>query len=149
MHAVSKYANLELSSKMNIPKPEDYIFYQGDKFQVEFYFTDNGELPAKNYFSTMDRQVQIKLLALVKYMAEEGRLFDETKFRLVDKREKVYEFKPMAERFFNFFTEGRRIIITNAYRKKGQKLDPRELKKAVNMKKDYEFRAGGGDYYEK
>lgn len=129
-------------------KPEEYVFYRGAKFQVEFYFNDKGELPAKEYFDAADRQVKIKLLALVKYMAEEGRLFDEGKFRIVDKHEKVYEFKPMAERFFNFFYEGRKIILTNAYRKKGQKIDKRELIKAISLKKDYELRVKGGVYYE-
>ena len=129
-------------------KPEDYVFYQGEKFQVEFYFTANDELPAKEYFDLIDRQAQVKLLALVKYIAEEGRLFDEAKFRLVDRNEKVYEFKPMAERFFNFFCEGKRIIITNAYRKKGRKVDWRELAKAITLKNDYEYRVRRAVYYE-
>ncbi len=133
---------------MNRPRQEDYVFYQGEKFQVEFFFTEKGEFPAKEYFDSSDRQVRIKFLALVKRLAEEGRLFDETKFRLVDKKEKVYEFKPMAERFFNFFYEGKKIIITNAYRKKGQKVDPRELARAINIKRDYEWRVKGGGYYE-
>ena len=132
---------------MSHPREEDYVFYQGEKFQVEFYFTEKGELPAKEYFESLERQVQIKLLALVKYMAEEGRLFDETKFRPVDKKEKIYEFKPFAERFFNFFYEGQKVIITNAYRKKGQKVDLRALARAINSKKDYEFRVKGGSYY--
>ena len=130
------------------PKPEEYVFYRGGKFQVEFYFNDKGELPAKEYFDAADRQVKIKLLALVKYMAEEGRLFDEGKFRIVDKHEKVYEFKPLAERFFNFFYEGKKIVLTNAYRKKGQKVDKRELIRAISLKRDYELRVKGGVYYE-
>lgn len=133
---------------MSRPRQEDYIFFQGERFQVEFYFTERGELPAKEYFDSAQRQVQVKLLALVKYMAQEGRIFDETKFRLVDKRAKIYEFKPLAERFFNFFYEGKRIILTSAYRKKGQKVDPRELARAINIKRDYEFRVQGGVYYE-
>ena len=133
---------------MNRPRQEDYVFYQGDKFRVEFFFTEKGELPAKEYFDSSDRQARIKFLALVKRLAEEGRLFDERKFRVVDKKEKVYEFKPMADRFFNFFYEGKRIVITNAYRKKGQKVDPRELARAINLKRDYEWRVKGGVYYE-
>ena len=133
---------------MNRPRPEDYIFYRGDKFRVEFYFTQTGALPAKEYFDSSERQAQVKLLALVKYIAENGRLFDESKFRLVDGKDKIYEFKPKDERFLNFFSEGKIIIITNAYRKKGQKVDPRELTKAINLKKDYEFRVMGGVYYE-
>ncbi len=130
------------------PKLEEYVFYQGEKFQVEFYFNEKGELPAKEYFDSADRQVKIKLLALVKYMAKEGRLFDENKFRIVEKREKIYEFKPLAKRFFNFFYEGKKIILTNAYRKKGQKVDKRELIRAISLKKDYELRVKGGIYYE-
>ena len=34
---------------MTLPKKEDYIFYQGEKFQVEFYFTKTGKMPAKEY----------------------------------------------------------------------------------------------------
>ena len=133
---------------MSRPRQEDYVLFRGEKFQVEFYFTQNGCLPAKEYFDSAQRQVQIKLLALVKYMAQEGRIFDEAKFRSVDKKEKIYEFKPLHERFFNFFCEGKRIILTNAYRKKGQKVDPRELARAINMKRDYESRVKGGVYYE-
>ncbi len=132
---------------MSRPREEDYVFYQGEKFQVEFYFTEKGELPAKDYFDSLDRQAQIKLLVLVKYLAEQGRLFDETKFRIVDKKEKIYEFKPMSERFFNFFYEGQKIILTNAYRKKGQKVDRQALVKAINLKSDYELRVKGGGYY--
>ena len=131
------------------PRPEDYIFYKGEKFQIEFYYTIHGNLPAKEYLEDSDRQVQVKLLALVKYIAENGRLFDESKFRIVDKNEKIYEFKPKDDRFFNFFYEGRKIILTNAYHKHGQKVDQRELAKAINLKKDYELRFKGGQYYEK
>jgi len=132
----------------NSPKQEDYVFYKGEKFQIEFFFTETGEMPAKAYFDASERHVQVKLLALVKRIAEAGRLFDESKFRSVDKKEKIYEFKPHAERFFNFFYEGHKIIITNAYRKKGQKVDPRELARAINLKRNYEMRVKEGAYYE-
>jgi hypothetical protein len=35
---------------MKFPKKEDYIFYQGVKFQVEFYFTKTEKIPAKDYY---------------------------------------------------------------------------------------------------
>jgi hypothetical protein len=133
---------------MGCPSQEEYVFYRGEKFQVEFYFTEKGRMPAKEYFYSVDEQVRLKLLYLVKGMAENGKIFDETQFRLVNKRERIFEFKPKAERFFNFFCEGRKIVITNAYHKHGQKVDQRELAKAINFKMDYEFRTKGGIYYE-
>ena len=93
--------------------------------------------------------VQVKLSALVKYIADHGRLFDITKFKKVDSRDNVFEFKPVNHRFFSFFYKGRKIIITNAYIKKSQKVSKRDLEKARNMKKTYTARLKGGIYCEK
>ncbi|MFH1868489.1 MAG: type II toxin-antitoxin system RelE/ParE family toxin [Candidatus Omnitrophota bacterium] len=131
------------------PKTEEYIFYQGEKFQVEFYFAEDGGIPAKEYLEKASSGVKVKLAALVKYIAEAGKIFDITKFRLVDRKERIYEFKPLSHRFFNFFYKGRKIIITNAYMKKSQKADKKQLQKAINIKRDYECRAREGVYYEK
>lgn len=136
---------------MPIFKTEEYIFYKGNKFQVEFYYNEGGKLPAKEYLEgpKSSLELRLKLAALVKYIAEYGKIYDTTKFRIVDRKEKIYEFKPLSHRFFNFFYKGRKIIITNAYMKKSQKVDQKELKKAINMKKDYTYRTKGGTYYEK
>ena len=134
---------------MTLPEKEDYIFYQGEKFQVEFYFTKTGKIPAKEYLEKESLDVQVKLAALVKYIADHGRLFDITKFRKVDSRDNIFEFKPVNHRFFSFFYKGRKIIITNAYMKKSQKVSKGDLEKARNMKKAYADRIKGGIYYEK
>ena len=134
---------------MALPKKEDYIFYQGEKLQVEFYFTETGEMPAKKYLEKESLEVQVKLAALVKYIADHGRLFNKTKFRKVDSKENIFEFKPLDHRFFSFFYEGEKIIITNAYRKKSQKVSKRDLEKARNMKMAYTNRLKEGVYYEK
>ena len=131
------------------PKTQEYVFYQGEKFQVEFYFSENGDLPAKKYLEDVSLEAKVKLAVLAKRIAEAGKIFDITKFRLVDPKERLYEFKPLSYRFFNFFYTGRKIIITNAYMKKSQKVDRRELQKAINIKKDYARRVKEGTYYEK
>lgn len=134
---------------MIIPKKEEYIFYRGEKFQVEFYFTETGKMPAKEYLEEAALDIKLKLAALVKYIAEQGKIFDITKFRVVDSKEKIYEFKPLGHRFFNFFYEGGNIIITNGYMKKSQKVSKKDLEKARDIKKDYTYRAKGGSYYGK
>ena len=122
---------------MTLPQKEDYIFYQGEKFQVEFYFTESGKMPAKEYLEKESLGVQVKLAALVQYIADHGKLFDITKFRKVDTKDNIFEFKPVDHRFFSFFYKGKKIIITNAYMKKSQKVSKRDLEKAKNMKKTY------------
>jgi len=134
---------------MKRPKKEEYIFYQGEKFQVEFYFTEAGEMPAKEYLEKESLGIQLKLAALVKYIADHGKLFNKTKFRKVDSKENMYEFKPSDHRFFSFFYKGKRIIITNAYRKKSQKVSKGDLEKARILKISYTNRLKEGVYYEK
>ena len=84
-----------------MPKTEEYIFHIGEKLQVEFYFNEKGEMPAKEFLESISfDKVIVKLAAFVKLIADEGTLYDEQKFRIVDRKEKVYEFKPAGYRFF-------------------------------------------------
>jgi uncharacterized membrane protein YkgB len=53
----------------------------------------------------------------------------------VDSRDNIFEFKLVDHPFFSFFYEGKKIIITNAYMKKSQKVSKRDLEKAKNIKK--------------
>lgn len=89
------------------------------------------------YFECCNDVIQASLLFLVKTMADIGRIYDETKFRIEDRQNKIYCFKPREERFFCFFFVGRKIIITSAYTKRKQKLDLHELKKAIQIRKEY------------
>ncbi len=59
------------------------------------------------------------------------------------------EFYDTTQKRRLYFLPGRKIIITNAYMKKSQKVSKRDLEKARNMKKTYAVRLKGGIYYEK
>ncbi len=124
-----------------------HIFYRGTKFQVEFYLNAKGKMPSKEQVEKLPSLIKVKLAALVRLIAEEGQIYDEHKFRIISRKERIYEFKPMQYRFFNFFFDSRKIIITNGYRKRSQKVDRKELNRAIKMKRDYINRATKGEYY--
>ena len=44
--------------------------------------------------------------------------------------------------------EGQKIIVTNGFHKKTDKLPKNEKEKALKFKKDYESRVKRGNYYE-
>ena len=49
----------------------------------------------------------------------------------------IWAFKPKPDRFLSFFTSGKKIIITNAFEKKCQKLPPAEKEKAEKCSNPY------------
>ena len=116
---------------------EEFLLYSGVHYSVYFHAEAKDSSTVNDYFEGCDDVTQASLLYLVKRMADEGRIYDTTKFRIEDKGNKIYCFKPKSERFFCFFFTGKRIIITSAYTKKKKKLDRGELNKAIQIRNQY------------
>ena len=116
---------------------EDFLIYSGEHYSVYFHAEAKDSSSVNNYFEACDNATQASLLFLIKRMADIGHVYDETKFRIEDKANKIYCFKPKRERFFCFFFTGKKIIITSAHTKKKQKLDRGELRKAIQIRNEY------------
>jgi phage-related protein len=58
-------------------------------------------------------------------------------------------FKPQPDRYLCFFFRDKKIIITNAFIKKSQKLPIQEKELALKANESYKKRISEGDYYEK
>jgi hypothetical protein len=116
---------------------EGFLVYQGIYYAVYFHAERQNTSSVYDYFESCDDVIQASLLFLVTTIADTGRIYDETKFRYEDKHNKIYCFKPRNERFFCFFFAGKKIIITSGYSKRRQKLDRNELKKAIQIRREY------------
>lgn len=135
------------------PKPEEILFYDGRHFTVEWFYLADGRLPGLEYYRRLPEVDQHKLKLLVVYIADNphGTHLPVTMYRIEDKANKIFAFKPRSERFFNFMTEGSTIIITNAYQKHSQKMTKQGLEQlgiAVRYRQDYLRRMKEGTYYE-
>ena len=136
------------------PAPEDILYHEGTTFTAEWYYSENGALPALEYYRQLKESDQLRLDYIVKYMANNpiGTHLPETMYKIEDREHKIYAFKPGAQRFFNFMSMGRKIILTNAYQKHSNKMarqDLEKLKIAVHYGMDYQRRLREGTYYEK
>lgn len=116
---------------------KNFLVYKGEHYSIYFHTEEAASSKVYDYFEECDPVTQASLLFLVKRMADIGVIYDETKFRLEDKKNRIYVFKPRQERFFCFFFIEKTIIITSAYRKKRQKLDVGELRKAIEIRNQY------------
>lgn len=125
---------------------KEYIAYQGEAFTIEWYFNQEGQSLALDYYNSLPAKERIGLLRLFKLMGDMGQIRDTTKFNY--EHDGVYAFKPQPHRFLAFFVEGKKIIVTHAFKKQKPKLPKTEKERAVLIKRDYEARVKRGDYYE-
>jgi hypothetical protein len=125
---------------------KEFIVYEGPEYTIEWYYDDRGKSPAKAYFDELDRGAKLEAYELFMLMAKVGKILNKTKFRY--EGDSIYAFKPKPDRFMCFFYSGKKIIITNAFLKKQDKLPPTEKKRAVTCQRDYKDRVEKGIYYE-
>lgn len=124
----------------------EYVAYRGGVFTIEWYFDTMGESQALLYFESLSTQQQDKLLYLFKRIGDFGKISDITKFRY--EGDKIYAFKPQPDRFLCFFHTAKKIIVTNGFSKKTDKLPKNEKVLALRFKDDFEKRNKDGEYYE-
>ena len=111
-------------------KKKESIIYKGEYYTVEWFYDDDGYSQPYEFFLKSSDVAKRKFLMLVKRIADFGRIVDKTKFR--NEGDDIYAFKPQPERYLCFFVIGKRIIVTNAFQKKSNKLPQSE--KDIAMK---------------
>ena len=131
-----------------------YIIYTGRTYQVEWYFRDDKTMPGYEFFQALSDQDKARFIVLAQHLAnaQRGTFLPKKHYNIEDTKHGIYAFKPHAERFLNFMTSGGKIIVTNGFHKRSQKLrqkEREEVEKAIRFKNDYENRIKRGDYYEK
>jgi mRNA-degrading endonuclease RelE of RelBE toxin-antitoxin system len=126
---------------------KSFVAYHGSAFTIEWYYNSECQSSALDYFLELSPERQDQVLKLFKLMGDRGRINNITKFR--NEGEGIYAFKPQPDRFLCFFYKEKKIVITNAFEKKQDKLPNSEKQKALLLKKNYNSRVEEGIYYEK
>ncbi len=126
-------------------KDKEYIVYQGSEYIIEWYFDQKGISKSFNYYQKLDKARRIQLLKLVKRLGDIGKIYNKELFR--NEGEKIFAFKPKPDRYLCFFYIEKKVIITNAFTKKSQKIPKEEKEKAIKSMNDYQKRVEEGGYY--
>jgi len=126
---------------------KEYVAYEGPCFTIEWFYNEQGGSQALEYFNGLNDAQKRKVLMLFKRIGDFGRISDITKFR--NEGDRIFAFKPQPDRFLSFFYTGKKIIVTNAFRKKSQKLPEEEKERAQRAMQNYTERVLKDAYYEK
>ena len=124
---------------------KEFVAYQGEYYTIEWYFDPKGLCQSLEYYAAMSNSQKRKLLMLFKRMGDFGKITDQTKYR--NESDGIYAFKPQPDRFLSFFTSDKKIIVTEGFVKKSNKL-PRNIKdRSLRIKNEYLERVKEGSYY--
>ena len=111
------------------------VVYIGESFTVEWYYDNVGFSQAYEYFLKTSNVQKRKFFILIKRIGDFGKISDITKFR--NEGNEIFAFKPQPDRFLSFFVKGKKIVITNGFLKKADKLPRNEKEKAIKYRSDY------------
>lgn len=115
------------------------LIYEGQYHRVEWHYDEKGYSQPYEYFVKSNSNQKRKFLILIKKMADFGVIFDKTKFR--NEGDGIYAFKPQPDRYLCFFFDDKKIIVTNAFKKKSDKLPICEKEKALKIMRAYKERS--------
>lgn len=118
---------------------------QGRWGTVEWAVDQRGAMPAREFFysQTLSHKDRARLLALFQRLADEGRISNREKFRLLGdkagtKARGFWEFKDFQLRFIGDFRPGRRFVIAHGLLKKRDNLSPSDIDIATRVLSEHD-----------
>ena len=115
-----------------------------DKFTVEFYEKENGDIPAEEFLDGLNIRMKTKLVGLIKILQEKGNLLREPYSKPLG--DGIFELRCKVgndiSRVLYFFYYNGKIIMTNGFVKKTRKTPRAVIDRAKAYRDDYLERYG-------
>lgn len=111
-------------------------------YEVEFYQKENGEEPAKDFLLSLDAKMRAKMLRIIDLLEVNGPMVHMPYSEAIGNG--LFEIRTKQgtdiSRVLYFFAAGKKIILTNGFVKKTQRIPVREINLAQVYRRDYERR---------
>ena len=119
------------------------------KFEVEFYEKENGNQPVREFIISQEKKMIAKILDMINLLQDNGYQLREPYSKALE--DGLFELRIKSgsniSRIIYFFYVNRRIILTNGFVKKTQKIPRIEIDKAIRYRDDYLSRSGDSNEY--
>lgn len=106
---------------------------------IEFYKTETGNIPVQEFLDSLDIPMRQKMLRLIKALQDMGISLRMPYSEALG--DGMFELRAQAgsniSRVFYFFFFGNKAVLTHGFIKKTQKIPPRELERAKEMRRKY------------
>ena len=115
-----------------------------DKFTVEFYEKENGDIPVEEFLDSLNIRMKAKSVGLIKILQEKGNLLREPYSKPLG--DGIFELRCKVgndiSRVLYFFYYNGKIIMTNGFVKKTRKTPRAVINRAKAYRDDYLERNG-------
>lgn len=115
-----------------------------DKFTVEFYKKENGDIPVEEFLDGLNVKIKAKSVGLIKILQEKGNLLREPYSKPLG--DGIFELRCKVgndiSRVLYFFYYNGKIIMTNGFVKKTRKTPRTVIDRAKAYRDDYLERNG-------
>lgn len=112
---------------------------------IEYYQTSDGECPAMDFIDSLSPKERKKVFWVLRLIERLDMVPAEYFKKLTDSQE-IWEARIRTStntyRLFSFFFLGSTVVFTHGYKKKSQKIDPKEIRRAERYRRDYLERHG-------
>ena len=110
-----------------------------DKFTIEFYERENGDIPVEEFLLSLDKKMRAKILGIMGILQEKGNQLREPYSKHLD--DGIFEIRGKVGTDISgvlyFFYYEVKIIFTNEFVKKTQKTPKSEIEKAKMYRNNY------------
>jgi len=69
------------------------IIYNGRIFSIEAFIDTSGKCPAEDFLESVPEKIRIKFITLFKRLGDEGKIYNEQKFKHLENSNQIFEFK--------------------------------------------------------
>jgi phage-related protein len=111
-------------------------------FEIIFYEKANGDCPVEQFLSSLDIKMRAKMVGLLDLLEEKGNQLREPYSKSVG--DGIFELRCKVgsniTRTLYFFYYGGKIVLTNGFVKKTDKIPSEEIKLAKERRADFEKR---------
>ena len=121
-----------------------------NKFTIEFYEKENGEIPIELFLLEQNKKMRAKIVGLLQILGDYGYSLREPYSKHLE--EGIFELRvklgsDLTRLLYFFYYEGK-IIITNGFVKKTQRTPRKEIEKAKKYRADYIKRRENNEKFE-
>lgn len=109
------------------------IVCTGAQRTIEYAVLADGSMPARDSLESLTPRDKARVLVLFERLAEHGRIASREQFKKVEGTE-FWEFKRFQTRVICFFLPKGRVILTNGFIKKRDRIDPSDIAIARDIK---------------